>query len=359
MEWLKPLSPVLGWNGGDEFRTTELSSRWGQIQTATDWCTNLPFLMAGTESAPQPKVPDFDPRAIDWNDGRSAVSLVCTDGDNVQWYQGGFLSSESYWGNKDRGKIPFGWSCCFSQLAQLCPEATQYAIETRTPNDSFIEWGGGYYYPDLFATNRSDRWGLLAEQARRTWALMKQNNTRMIGFNVADYDSPDARKAYEVIARETDGLLAILVFQYSRYEEGAGDTFWVRDRNGLEVPVITARYSIWANESRDRAGTPAKIAREIRQAVADTRPKSRPRYDWAMCHVWSYFKKAPGVNEDAENMSQDSAVIKGGERGYSPAVWCAERLPDEIRAVSPEELAWRVRMHRNPAATQELLRRDR
>ena len=47
MKWLAPLSPILGWNGGDEFKSTEMSSRWGHIQTATDWCINLPVLMAG------------------------------------------------------------------------------------------------------------------------------------------------------------------------------------------------------------------------------------------------------------------------------------------------------------------------
>ena len=41
----------------------------------------------------------------------------------------------------------------------------------------------------------------------------------------------------------TDGLLAMLVFQYAPYEAGAGKVFWVKDRLGLDVPVITARYS--------------------------------------------------------------------------------------------------------------------
>ena len=50
MEWLEPLSPILGWNGGDEFATTDLSTRYGHIQTATDWCLNLPVLMAGSET---------------------------------------------------------------------------------------------------------------------------------------------------------------------------------------------------------------------------------------------------------------------------------------------------------------------
>ena len=356
MKWLEPLSPILGWNGGDEFKTTELSSRYGHIQTATDWCMNLPVLMAGSEKMESycPNTNTFS-RPIDWNDQRSAVAFIQTDGDNVQWLQGNFFHHPSYWTNSDRGRIPFGWSACFAQLTQLSPTAIDYAFATRSTNDSFIEWGGGYYYPDHFAAERKDRWVLLAQHAQRTWRLMKKSNTRIIGFNVAKYDSPDARKAYEIFARQTDGLLGILVFQYAPYEAGAGETFWVKDRNGVELPVITARYSIWENSNdRPRAGTPAKIAREIRDSVKDG-GSNKPRYDWVISHAWSYFKKAPGPDENAENLTQADAVAKGGVRGYTPVTWCAERLPATIRVVSPEELLLRIRMQHNPTQTKQFL----
>jgi hypothetical protein len=359
VKWLDPLSPVLGWNGGDEFKTTALSSVWGHFQTATDWAVNLPVLMAGTEAASQSQVKNLDPRTINFDDTRSAVSFVDTDGDNVDWSEGDFFrarNSRNYWANPDRGKIPFGWSCCFAHLAQLCPEAIDYAAVTQSPNDSFIEGGGGYYYPDLFARRRSNRWELLAQHAQRTWTLMKKNHTRLVWFNVAKLDSADARKAYEVFARETDGLLGILVFQYDPYEAGAGQTFWVKDRNGLDVPVVSARYSIWNHSNqRSRAGTPAKVAREIRQTVEKVSPKEQPRYDWVIVHAWSWFRKAPGADENAENMPQEDAPAKGGESVYGPAMWCAERLPSNIQTIGPEELVWRLRMKHNPQQTKALM----
>jgi len=356
MKWLEPLSPILGWNGGDEFQTTELSSSYGHIQTATDWCMNLPVLMAGSEKLDLPKAKSLDPRTIEWSDSRSAVTFINTDGDNVQWLQGNFLHNDSYWANSERGKTPYGWSCCFDHLAQLCPQAIEYALATRSTNDWFIEWGGGYYFPDHFGLKRPNRWELLAKQAERTWDLMKRANTRIIGFNFSQYDSPEAIKAYEVFADETEGLLAILAFQYSPYEAGAGKTFWVKDRTGIEVPVITARYSIWEHaNNRERSGTPAKIAREIRETVEKTPREQLPRYDWVIDHVWSYFKRAPGGDESAENMPQEDAAAKGGVRGYSPATWCAERLPASIRVVSPEELVWRIRMQHDPQQTKKLI----
>jgi len=315
--------------------------------------------MAGTEAAGQSKAKGFDPRTIDWHDTRSAVSFVNTDGDNLDWSEGDFFRarySTNYWANPDRGKLPFGWSCCFAHLAQLCPEAIDYAVATQSPNDSLLEWGGGYYYPDLFGRQRPNRWELLAQHARRTWAWMKKNNTRLIGFNVSKLDSADARKAYEVFARQTDGLLAILVFQYDAYEAGAGRKFWVKDRNGLEVPVISARYSIWNHlNHRPRAGTPAKVAREIRQTVEQTPRGEPPRYDWVIVHAWSWFKKAAGNDENAENMSPEEAAAQGGQSVFAPVTWCAERLPANIRTVGPEELIWRIRMQHNPAQTKKLI----
>jgi len=357
MEWLEPLSPILGWNGGDEFECTELSTRYGHLQTATDWCMNLPVLMAGAESYPLPQIKLFDPREINWSDQRSAVSFVGTDGDNVQWLEGNFFRHPSYWGDPARGKIPYGWSCCFAHLAQLCPEAIEYAAATRNANDSFIEWGGGYYYPDHFGSARANGLELLARQARRTWTLMKRTGTRIIGFNVTRFNSSETRKACQVFAKEADGLLAILLFQYSPYEAGAGETFWVKDRNGIDVPVISARYSIWEHQNgRERSGTPAKVAREIRRSVENAKG---PRYDWVIAHAWSYFKRAPGSDENAENVEQKNAGASGAVRGYTPITWCAERLPENIRVVSPEELVWRIRMKHDAAQTKEFMGRNR
>ena len=275
----------------------------------------------------------------------------------MQWIQGNFFHGDkSYWDNPERGKTPFGWSFCFAHLAQLCPQAVEYALATRSTNDSFIEWGGGYYYPDHFGSARTNRQELLAQHAQRTWSLMKATGARIIGFNFTQHDSKDARAAYEIFASQTDGLLAILVFQYYPYEGGAGKTFWVKDHNGIEVPVITARYSLWENSNnRPRAGTPAKIAREIREAVERTPSAELPRYDWVIAHAWSYFKHSPGMDENAENLPQANAVKAGGARGYSPVVWCAERLPQNIRVVSPVELIWRIRMKHDPEQTKKFM----
>lgn len=364
LAWLEAPAAILGWIGGDEFKATRLATIHGHYQTATSLCLNLPVLMAGAQEAPAPRLPRFDPRTIDWTDERSTVSMFTSDGDNVLFFSNGFFRNSPYfWSTPARGKVPFAWSAPLAHLVQLCPQPLEYALETRTPNDWFVEWHGGYYYPDLFATERPNRWELLATHARRTWAMMQRSGANMIGFNIRYYDKPDALKAYETIIGETDGLLAVLAFQYSPYNAGAGRVFWFRDKRGIEVPVITLRYQVWWNlNQRANTGTPAKIAREIRESAGQAAQAGQSRHDWGMVHVWSYFKEARGHDEDAENLTPKKVLPEntsyekmGGVRGYAPATWMTDRLSESIRVVSPAEMAWRVRMKHDPTATRKLM----
>lgn len=363
LAWVEAPAPILGWIGGDEFQATRLATIHGHFQTATSKCRNLPVLMAGAHERQTKQLPHFDPRTIDWLDDRSTVTVTISDGDNVLYSAAGFFNRDYYWKNPERGRIPFGWSLPLAHLVQICPQPIDYAIETRTPNDWVIEWQGGYYYPDLFATERPDRWAVLAKHARRVWQNMQLSGSNMIAFNVRDYDSPDALKAYETFAAQTDGLLAMLVFQYSPYNAGAGRVLWVKDARGIEVPVITLRYQIWHHlNRRANAGTPAKVAREIRETADAEEPGTGGRSDWAMIQTWSFFKPSPGDDEEAENLppkkqipAGTSAEDLGGVRGYSPALWMTDRLPERVRVVSPEEMAWRIRMQHDPETTRRLI----
>ena len=121
--------------------------------------------------------------------------------------------------------------------------------------------------------------------------------------------------------------------------------------------MVTARYSIWENcNNRPRCGTPAKIAREIKDSMRQAQQQGQQDSDWTITHAWSYFTKADGTNEDAENMSQPGAENQGGIRGLSPVVWCTARInPKDCNITSAEEMIWRLRMQHNPQQTKELL----
>lgn len=356
MEWLEPLSPILGWNCGDEFEQTVIPSEYGHFQTATNWCLNLPFLMAGSEKREFPQFDRVSPEEIEWKDAGNATSFVMTDGDNVQWLMGSFFHLDSYWANPLHGEFPFGWTSCFSQLTQLCPAAVEYAVETQPEQVSLVEFGGGYYYPDRFGKRRKDK-DLLAKHARRVWENMQKCGVRILSVNCRDLSSKEAQKAFQTYAEEMGGLVGIIAIQYAPYEGGAGKIFWVKKKDGTEIPVVTARYSIWANANHlgERIGTPARIARKINANIEQASDKEKVSLDWTIVHCWSYFQKAPGDDIDAENMDQAEAPQRGGVRGVEPVAWCIERLTPQVETVSIEELLWRLRMRDRPEETRKLI----
>ena len=49
LEWVTPLSPILGWNYGNEDEYTGAITRWGHYNTASNWCRNLPVIMAASD----------------------------------------------------------------------------------------------------------------------------------------------------------------------------------------------------------------------------------------------------------------------------------------------------------------------
>lgn len=366
LRWIEPLSPILGWPGENDRRSLRLTSVYGHVQTASDLCLNLPVTMAGSGPPAVARLPSVDPRTIDWKDRRNGMCFVSSHGYNLQLLQTSFFrGSSDFWGHPDRGQMPFGWSCCLAQLEQVCPLALDYAVATRKPNDSLIEWGGGHFLLDVFAQERADRWQLVAQQARRTWAWMRNCQARTIGFEMLNLESDDARQALQTFAAQTDGLLAIFAIEQNAAQAGAGKTLWVKDRRGVEIPVITARYLIRGHHDGPRAGTPAKIAHEIAETVSRTPADQLPRYDWTLVHIWSYFRHAPGDDEQAENVVQSeareqaagAATDSAATRGYAPALWCAARLPATIRVMSPEELAWRIRMQHDPQQTRRAVER--
>lgn len=359
MAWLEPLSPILGWNCGDEFSQTVIPSEYGHYQTATNWCVNLPLLSAGSGQAEIRKIHNLDPAQIDWSDKRIAAAFVMSDGDNVQWLMGGFFQPEetSYWKNPSHGKFPFCWTSCLSQLVQVCPAAVDYAATTQPKDIAFIEFGGGYYYPDHFGKRRTEK-DLLAQHARRVWANMQRAGSKILCVNCRDLSSQAALQAFETYAREMPGLWGILAIQYAPYEGGEGKIIWVRGSDGVEIPVVTAKYALWGNANTfgPRIGTPAKIARLINESAKTVQDQEPLIGHWTVVHAWSFFKHAPGTDEEAENIPQEKAGSLQGERGIAPVAWCVERLDPSVHVVTPEELVWRLRMQHDPEQTEQVLK---
>ena len=354
-------SPLLGHGCGDEFDLTMQSSQWGLFQTSTDWCSNLPVLASdviGKSVAADRLAMRFPLHwsALDWGDGSHYVNFTLSDGDNVQWVMGNFTGGDEaprYYGNPKRGTIPFTWSLPVASLCQLSPRTLAEILGKATPNDDFIQFNGaGYFYPDLYGKARNTT-KALELQAERLRAYMELTGIRILAFNFRDWDDADARAACEIFASKLPGLLGILAFQYYPYSAGNGAIRWVAGMDGDEVPVVSCRFTIWANQGRPHDNTPAAIAAQLNELPAAGERATDDSFSWVITHAWSRFrhveKNAP-LDAEENGVAQDKAE-PGTAIGYEPVLWAVERLAPRVRPVTSQELLLRVRLRLRPQMT--------
>lgn len=351
LEWVQPLSPVIGWNKGGEFQHIEPCTRRGLINTASDWCMNLSLLSIHEDKVPA-KIKTLSPKKIDWKDQRNCQSFVMSDGDNMQWTFGDFISSKDYWSNPYNTAINMSFTSCVVNLSAGGRDVYDQLQRTQPEHVSVVEYGGGYFYPDLFATATGEPEKWLRELGKRMNKQMQLTGVKVLGFICRNMLGEAAQRAYRIFAEEIEDLTGIIAVQYSPYNGGHGKMFWVKNKKGIEIPVVTARYQLWHNLKKEGSGNPEDIIGWINEDGAKA-TAADPALSWTIVHAWSRFNE-PGKTVQTVADSPEAKRHGTGERGVTPVKWMADRLSSNTRSVSIEELLWRIRMKYHPEETKKL-----
>ena len=341
LQWVRPLSPILGWGFGDEYDFTSLISEWGHYNTASDWCLNLPLLSSASGKVTLKKTNEKPVADINFNDSSVFHSFVMSDGDNMQWAMGEFADSKQYAGNDEVANTGISWTLCPINLSIVSPFTWNELAEKQYSRNSFIEYGGGYQYPDLFAIKRPNRKELLRVFAQRINFHLKKMDVKVVGFICRDVKSQASQEAFQIYAEELTGITGMIAVQYFPYEQG-GKIFWFKNLKGIEIPVSTATYSLWneVNPQRPNCGTPEYISSLINRKVVT---KKKNILSWTVVHSWSDFGKS-------------SKVTKYPAIGVNPVRATENLLSDDIKTISINELLWRVRMKYKPEQTKKMIK---
>lgn len=336
LEWVKPMSPILGWGCGDEYDFTSLISEWGHYNTASDWCFNLPFISSTFGKVELKKAKEISLKDIDLCDKSSFHSFVMSDGDNMQWTIGNFTRNKCYAGNEEMNKTGVSWTLCPINLSVISPFTWNELVDLQGNKNSYIEYGGGYQYPDLFAIKRPNRSELLREFAQRINFHLNQIGIKVFGFICRDVMSSNSQEAFQIYAEELTGITGMLAVQYFPYELGE-NILWYKNNKGIDIPVVTASYSLWdeVHKGRPYCGTPEYVASLINRDVISLEPKKDNALSWTIVHAWSDFKKSSRITELP-------AV------GMNPIIATEKLLLNEIKTISINELLWRIRMKYHP-----------
>lgn len=342
---MEPISPVVGWNAGPESGHVAPPARYGLFNTASDYCSNLPLLSAGSAEAELLQVKHVDPRRIDFSQGGSYHSFVMSDGDNMQWTMDGFFSRD-YYLSPDVREFAMNWTTCAANMSQAGPVVWNELVRRQRADATLVEFGGGYQYVDCYGSGRPDRWELLRRYARQTGAHMRRTGVRVLNLMALhDVGSEESLRAYRIYAEEIEDLIGIIAIQYNPYHGGNGAVYWVKNRAGVDIPVVTARYSLWGKVSGPGFGGPEQTARRI-----DADAAGGESLGWTVVHAWSrYRRNSSGAIVDAEDSDRTAS------RGVKAVSWCVERLTSPTQVVSLEELLWRIRMKHDPETTRAII----
>lgn len=348
LSWMNPLSPVIGWNEGPEFDHIAPCSYWGMINTASDWCYNLPLISCNKNKNTIKRASSINLSSINWKEKKNYHSFVMSDGDNMQWSFSNFIFSPEYWSSRFNSELAMSFTTCAVNLSMAAPDVWETIVEKQTKNTGLVEYGGGYYYPDLFGLKRSNPEFLLRELSKIINKRMNETGIRVFGFICKDLYSPHAKRAYHIFAEEIDPLAGMIAVQYAPYNGGHGDVLWEKNKKNESIPVMAAKYQVWGNLDQKGSGSPDKISRCINQ---DSK-SGQSAYGWTIVHAWSNFRKG-----NKNEILACETKLPESHRGVTPLKWSAELLNPDVKLVNIEELLWRFRMEKHPEETLQIIRR--
>lgn len=328
LAWLQPNVPVYGWEQGvSEDQFVARISKSGHPMIPCDWSYNHSLTsLLYTERQQPVQAQSFNPKLIDFDKKRNYVSFFLSDGDNIQWMMQDFATS--FYDVPEAIEVKMSYGLPVSTLSVMAPAQLHNLMNLRRDECSVLEMlGGGYYYIDTYSqnNNRNDNLKVAAE---RLAVSMRRYHVGLLGVMAMDVKSVASREAYQAFVDANDRLEGIIALQYSPYAGGGGEVFWVTNKNGYDIPVITVRYSLW-DRIHEREGSPDFIASKLK-AEAQVESFS------AICvHAWSRFE--------------------GNAHGAAAARLCAGKLDGRFEVVNMQELVWRLRMSRHPEQTLEYL----
>ena len=317
---LAPLSVVIGWGMGDEYKHCMAVTRQGLFHTASNWILNGTFHSGGAVAYQPKRLAAFDAAKIDWNDTRRCVALLMSDGDNVGFLQGP-MWTEGYWKSPMHGSFPMGFSACMADMSQLLPVVADALAGQKPTETSVVQFGGGYFYPDHFAETRTNRWELLRQHARRINKQMERTGVRVMTMICSRTESPESQQALRIFAEEMPALLGFMMMDYAPYHRGKGRIDWISNGRGGTVPAVCARYSLWEDMKLPLAGDPEKLSAIINSDDGGVG-------GWVSLHAWSRFKTPEGKSR--QGMPGVNALVQGIDT-------------NKVHVVCPEELLLRIR----------------
>ena len=344
LDWLEPCSPIYGWEDLDEHSFVQKISEKGHLMVPCNYYMNMSLTSLNYSQRQNDLLVNvINPanRIYPENDPNKYISYYLSDGDNVQWIFHIWYNDWFKHGQAKDVKMAFGIPS--TNLSMIAPPVYKNIVDHQGAENTLVEnCGGGYIYIDDFA-GKKDTQKELNSLANKVSAHMRQHRVKVLGLFTNDAKSEKAQNAYKTFIKANNWLEGIIVVQYVPYNGGHGETYWFTNSDGVEIPVITVRYTLWnfGKNNSNGQGTPAYVARLLKE--------EQPDFSLIDIHAWSSFADIGNSDDEV------GEAAKGNVSGAGAAAMCQRRLPSNFKCVSLQEFIWRMRMKHNKEQTIKLL----
>ena len=232
MKNLEPASIILGWCQY-EVKFTESISRYGHSIIPSDHSYNLSIL-----SSFEVEETNFNnefPSNITLDENKHYVSLVYSDGDNLQWIQNGFNEFHTWQSYKT--DVPVSWT--FAPIAKELSSVDIKRTLTSVENATFITGPSGGGYARISKMNSEE----LEAFSDYSASLMLESGLNIITFldesKGLNFDN-NFEKRLSYFSRYDNIEGGIIQLDPDRYSSGGGKVFFSNDK-----PFVTVGFSLW------------------------------------------------------------------------------------------------------------------
>ncbi len=256
---------VFGW-GGDEHAWVQQVSSEGGAGIPADWSRNLSVLQRMPATLPERPRSSVRPA----REGERIVAFVMSDGDNIQWMGGQFVTSESFWASPHRGTFNMTWEMA-PLLAEVAPRTLAHFYQTASRGralDDFVVGPSGLGY--VFHNYLPDR-GAFSERTARAMRASDLSIVTMLN------SSGGMEQSVELL--EQPEVLGVIYKDYAPYNAKQGRIFWHEGK-----PCVSYRYLLWDPLYKN---SPEGVAEAI--STLPSSPATDPdSYALINVHAWSF-----------------------------------------------------------------------
>ncbi len=278
LKYFQADSPSFGWGAVGPMDEAGLNLQVtvaGGFFMPSDWARCISTLSAinvQTKQKPLPPLPT--------EQNVHYVTIVMSDGDNLQWAMGGFMDPKFY-GSSKRGEFAMGWTIP-PAMADLCPIILKYYYDTATEKDRFIAGvsGHGLIY------NSKHPWHEL--HVNRSAPILNRSDIKVVSIQ----DFGWQKQTFEPTLN-LEGVSGVIYMDYRQYAMHAGKSMWINQK-----PALSFTYNFWVGFD-----SASGIALSVNTASRNIRSPSA--YSLIVVHAWSH-----GMDDIADLVSRFDSNVR-------------------------------------------------